>query len=1297
MSETNPIIKQPVNDENPVYLPLFVFQLSQWITTQDKRYRRFIEFGISTCKDRTVCWNVTHAIRHKHAKNVAPSSWAKPFQPFPAERLNETLTKEYGKEGALPTELEDADAKRFTIAEDILVELDAALFETISCCYPSAASRDALGNETQYSGLRLIAKLHSDCQMLGPEANAKLTELFEHTLKAGLAGPTIIAFHDHVSLVDAFNNAVVADARKSELSLLEHHKRVVRDLGDYPGIRLDIQLAKAETEWRASFEPPAPRPSAAASPPRRIVHRAILFVISEIEAKSTNVAKPRRALFARSDPERPEKGASGAAEGDANRGDPPYPCPEEGCGANHWLNECAIRKERLRKEQEQKEKDARQKARKEAKKALKAERKASRRAGQGAEENEVPADKPNKTKLARTPAAEAPRQTEGSDDEPVQHLSAGEVALASLFSEGGGTVFSNFTNGKESSSPPQAPPPAASRSRTLVARRGQAATAADKEHRELVVDFAAAGRAQEILDEQPVLYADAAAQSLGAGASGSAPSSSNVVVNLGADLAHLGCGPGCKHARASTPSSYVSPLTGPDAALESIGSCEFEPDSDADTASDTASDRNLPFHRRFEDDVEVAAIRERIQAAAARYALADTSATDASRVRVYLIMTSADAGPADDWNSLGMYGAGPGIYYGTWDEPDHLSRLVKGKSIVVPNCNAPSKNYKTNISLAIRAAERAGVHPILCGPRDYVDPDDGTLFRVGSYLGENLITPTPLLSLPSDSCAPAPAPAAVAAAVQQLDADSIEATSLNDRIRETAQAAVASMLQEYESKATDAAELKIALERAQLAERKVAELAAARAAERAQSEEQRLAARRSRSFCTISLFALGFLSLSVLAVAVFLGGSAAYDPGALLLSNTSSCSLPGPEDTPRAPVIEHIALLLSAALLVVQGNLLYRARRVSQRSTRWPRPWWWRYTTITAAHIIQSTVRLSAFVGSVLRRAPDNHFGRAASGAFVKSSRLCSPFWACFGLIHLCLSLGAAALGIENRKDLDLLAECSFALTPGGRASLHVSSVLATAALGTWWHRFVYGASTPPRYRLRKLKVLDMAAWLLRRVLDGYGVIRRVGSPLGPTPFECVVAIAVLFLQRSARYWSIRKEDREPPVAPRQVLPTASPRPCEKLSLNFDDTDRATAHRVYPPSPPSARPALPAARPSSPPLRSPPKPNPPPLPPAPEIRRAPRTPHVPDKPGRPALPTARPLSPPLRSPPKPAPPPPPPAPVIRQAPRAPEKPAPQPTPPAAAPRRTRRSRGRCSAPTPCTHSVAPTAPPPCRH
>ena len=61
MADSTPAIKQPVNDENPVYLPIFVYRLRQWMYATYPASRRF-EYGIKTDRGKTLTWNVTHGV-----------------------------------------------------------------------------------------------------------------------------------------------------------------------------------------------------------------------------------------------------------------------------------------------------------------------------------------------------------------------------------------------------------------------------------------------------------------------------------------------------------------------------------------------------------------------------------------------------------------------------------------------------------------------------------------------------------------------------------------------------------------------------------------------------------------------------------------------------------------------------------------------------------------------------------------------------------------------------------------------------------------------------------------------------------------------------------------------------------------------------------------------------------------------------------------------------------------------------------------------------------------------------------
>ena len=211
MAETSAKQQQPRNTENPVFLPIFVFRLKQWLYATQTRARRFITFGVITEKGKTIVWNVTHAIRHRAANNVPPSSWASPFQPFPPESLPPPLDGTYNAGGAA---LEDlpmpaAFGNQYTVSSDSRVDFDEKLFVEIVSCWDSESVQDNLRESCGSSALRLIAKLHDDVTKLGPEANAKLADVFEQHRKTVLPSPTINAFQDAVSLGDAYNAVVV--------------------------------------------------------------------------------------------------------------------------------------------------------------------------------------------------------------------------------------------------------------------------------------------------------------------------------------------------------------------------------------------------------------------------------------------------------------------------------------------------------------------------------------------------------------------------------------------------------------------------------------------------------------------------------------------------------------------------------------------------------------------------------------------------------------------------------------------------------------------------------------------------------------------------------------------------------------------------------------------------------------------------------------------------------------------------------------------------------------------------------
>ena len=48
-------IAQPINNENPVFIPIFAFRLQQWLYAKYPHMRRFIEHGIDITARRMKC------------------------------------------------------------------------------------------------------------------------------------------------------------------------------------------------------------------------------------------------------------------------------------------------------------------------------------------------------------------------------------------------------------------------------------------------------------------------------------------------------------------------------------------------------------------------------------------------------------------------------------------------------------------------------------------------------------------------------------------------------------------------------------------------------------------------------------------------------------------------------------------------------------------------------------------------------------------------------------------------------------------------------------------------------------------------------------------------------------------------------------------------------------------------------------------------------------------------------------------------------------------------------------------
>ena len=62
-------IAQPINNENPVFIPIFAFRLQQWLYAKYPHMRRFIEYGIDiTARNEVLVWDATHGIRHAALK-----------------------------------------------------------------------------------------------------------------------------------------------------------------------------------------------------------------------------------------------------------------------------------------------------------------------------------------------------------------------------------------------------------------------------------------------------------------------------------------------------------------------------------------------------------------------------------------------------------------------------------------------------------------------------------------------------------------------------------------------------------------------------------------------------------------------------------------------------------------------------------------------------------------------------------------------------------------------------------------------------------------------------------------------------------------------------------------------------------------------------------------------------------------------------------------------------------------------------------------------------------------------------
>ena len=266
-------IAQPINNENPVFIPIFAFRLQQWLYAKYPHMRRFIEYGIDiTARNEVLVWDATHGIRHSVLKNNSPPcSFALPFQPYPTPHLSAALLGKFGtdatvahptsspdRSGAstmtvkeLPTDL-PAVLSRFTIFPDGLRKLDQELFELCASCYESPSSRETLDELCSSSGLIYLKHLQGQIKLMGPEAHKKLALMMDEHFKAGLESPEIKSFHLYVTLGDAFNGSVKSSSRRTDDVILADHVRAVRDLGDYTAIQVDIKLAQSEQLFRVT-------------------------------------------------------------------------------------------------------------------------------------------------------------------------------------------------------------------------------------------------------------------------------------------------------------------------------------------------------------------------------------------------------------------------------------------------------------------------------------------------------------------------------------------------------------------------------------------------------------------------------------------------------------------------------------------------------------------------------------------------------------------------------------------------------------------------------------------------------------------------------------------------------------------------------------------------------------------------------------------------------------------------------------------------------------------------------------
>ena len=153
-------LEQPTNDENPVFLPIFVYRLGAWIEARYPTMNRFIKTGSTIFRMNIVVWDATHAIRLR--RNEVNCTFYSPFSPSPAPALSPALLIEFGvgNPPALPTDIPAALSNRYSEFPERLLETDKEFFEIIASCYTSPASRETLNQICNGSGLLLLQHLH---------------------------------------------------------------------------------------------------------------------------------------------------------------------------------------------------------------------------------------------------------------------------------------------------------------------------------------------------------------------------------------------------------------------------------------------------------------------------------------------------------------------------------------------------------------------------------------------------------------------------------------------------------------------------------------------------------------------------------------------------------------------------------------------------------------------------------------------------------------------------------------------------------------------------------------------------------------------------------------------------------------------------------------------------------------------------------------------------------------------------------------------------------------------------------